>query len=202
MTLYVLLTSRISRLPLLDAARACLDGGADVVQLREKDATDRHVLALGAELRKLADVYGALLIVNDRPDLAKLVDADGCHVGQDDLPLRAVRKVMGEGKLAGVSTHSVEQAREAKGADYVAVGPMYPTETKGYTQGVGPELARSARPLVDVPMVAIGGITPERVPDVLEAGADCVAVCSAVIADEDPEAAARRFRRAIDSARG
>lgn len=201
-TLYILLTAHLSKRPLLDAARAALDGGADALQLREKDVADRFVLDEGAALRRLTERYGALLFVNDRPDLALLVGADGCHVGQDDLPVWAARKAMGEGMKVGVSTHSEEQARAAAeaGADYVAVGPMYPTETKGYAAGVGPALARAARPHVKTPLVAIGGIVPERVAEVVEAGADCIAVCSAVISAEDPRAEAERFRKEMDAA--
>ena len=200
MTFYVLLTASLSKRPLISAARAALDGGADALQLREKEATDRIVLDTGAVLRRLADSYGARLFINDRPDLALLVGADGCHVGQDDLPVEAARKVMGRGAMVGLSTHTVEQARAATGADYVAVGPMYPTETKGYAEGVGPAFARAARPHVKTLMVAIGGITPERVAEIVQAGADCIAVCSAVIAAEDPQESAQRFRKEIDAA--
>ncbi len=198
MRLYVLLTSSASRRPLLEAARAALAGGADALQLREKDAPDRQLLDLGAELRRLTESMGALFFVNDRPDVARLVAADGVHVGQDDLPLAAARSAMGGRGWAGVSTHSVEQALAARGADYIGVGPVYPTETKGYAQGKGTGLVARVRAATALPIVAIGGITAETAAEVLQAGATAVAVCSAVIGREDVEAAARAFREKID----
>ncbi len=147
---------------------------------------------------------GAHFIVNDRADLALAVDADGLHVGQDDLPARAARRVLRPGMLLGVSTHDSAQARQAvaDGADYVAVGSMFPTATKAGFQLVGPELVRELRPRVPVPLVGIGGITPDNAGEVIRAGADAVAVISAVCAAPDPAAATRRFLEQIAAARG
>jgi len=201
MRLYVLLTSSVARRPLGEMARSVLAGGADALQLREKNASDRELLRLGQELRRLTAEAGAFLFVNDRPDIARLVEADGVHVGQDDLPLESARQLMGDERWVGVSTHSVEQARAAAEADYIGVGPMYPTATKGYTEGVGPELVAAVRAVTSRPIVAIGGMTPERVGPILEAGATAVAVCSAIVAQANVEAATRDFRRAIEAAR-
>ena len=198
-SLYVLLTQAVAGRALGEVARAVLGGGADALQLREKDLPDRRLIVLGRELRRLTEEYDALLFVNDRPDIAWLVGADGVHVGQDDLPPAAAREAVGPGRLVGVSTHSVEQAVAAAGADYIGVGPMFPTATKGYEEGMGSDLIRAVRAQVGAPIVAIGGITVETLGPVLAAGADCVAVCSAVIAAEDVRRAAAKFRMAIDA---
>jgi thiamine-phosphate pyrophosphorylase len=182
---------------------AALDGGAEMIQLREKTLPSGSVLPLAERLRRRCAAARVPFVVNDRVDLAVAVDADGVHVGQDDLPPAAARKILPAGRILGVSTHSVEQARaaQASGADYVAVGSMYPTATKPEFLLVGPALAREVRPLVRVPLVGIGGITPDNVAAVIEAGCDGVAVISAVCAASDPAKAARRFVDAIDAAR-
>ena len=182
---------------------AALDGGAEMIQLREKTLPSGAVLPLAERLRKRCAAARVPFIVHDRVDLAVAVDADGVHVGQDDLPPSVARKILPPGRILGLSTHSVEQAAAAQraGADYVAVGSMYPTTTKPEFQLVGPALAREVRPLVRVPLIGIGGITPDNVAAVIEAGCDGVAVISAVGAAPDPATAARRFVDAIDAAR-
>jgi thiamine-phosphate pyrophosphorylase len=142
-------------------------------------------------------------IVNDRVDLALALDADGVHLGQDDLPARMARPLLRPGMILGVSTHSLEQARAARdaGADYIAVGAMFATATKADFQLVGPVLVRGLRPEIRVPLVGIGGITPDNVGEVIRAGADGVAVISAVCAAADPGAVTRRFLAAIAEAR-
>jgi thiamine-phosphate diphosphorylase len=153
------------------------------------------LLPLARSLARRCREAGALLIINDRADLALAADADGLHVGQDDLPARQARALLPPGMILGVSTHDPEQARRAvaDGADYVAVGSIFPTTTKAGFQLVGPELIRRVRPEVPVPLVGIGGITAENAPAVLGAGADAVAVISALCAASDPEAATRAF---------
>ena len=146
---------------------------------------------------------GVTFIVNDRVDLAIAVGADGVHLGQDDLPPRLARPLLRPGMILGLSTHSVEQARRAQadGADYVAVGAMFPTRTKADFELVGPALVRAVRPEIRVPLVGIGGITPDNVGEVIRAGADGVAVISAVCAAGDPAAASAHFLDAIRRAR-
>ena len=141
--------------------------------------------------------------MNDRVDLALAVEADGVHVGQDDLPAKLARALLRTGMVLGVSTHTPEQARAARddGADYVAVGSMFATATKSDFQLVGPALLRKLRAEIRVPLVGIGGITHENVADVVRAGADGVAVISAVCAAPDPAAATRRFLEVIRKAR-
>ena len=159
-------------------------GGAKILQLRAKDLPSRDFLVLAQEVRKICRRSGCLLIVNDRADIALAVDADGVHVGQEDLPLKAARKVLGPNKIIGVSTHDPQQARAAEhdGADYVGFGPMYGTTTKatGYTAR-GLDQLREIRAMVRLPIVAIGGITTERALATLTAGADAVAMISDLV---------------------
>lgn len=186
--------------PLLDAVLA---GGCRLVQLREKTLPTVELYPIAKALRARCREAGCLFIVNDRVDLALAVEADGVHVGQDDLPAREARRLLRPGMLLGVSTHDELQARRARddGADYVAVGSMFPTGSKPGFQLVGPELLRRVRPQITVPLVAIGGITVDNVAEVVRAGADAVAVISAVCAAPDPAAAARSFIEQIRGAR-
>ena len=186
-----------------DILLAALQGGAEMVQLREKTWPSGTVLPVAQRLLSLCRAAGVPFIINDRVDLAVAVDADGVHLGQDDLPPAAARAMLRPGKILGVSTHSEAQATaaQAAGADYVAVGSMFPTVSKPEFQLVGPALARKVRPLVRVPLIGIGGITPDNVGEVIAAGCDGVAVISAVCAAPDPAAAAARFVSAIDVAR-
>ena len=186
--------------PLLDAVLA---GGCRVVQLREKIMPLSDLYPVARALRRRCREAGCLFIINDRVDLALAVEADGVHVGQDDLPAREARRLLRPGMILGVSTHDESQARRARddGADYVAVGSMFPTGSKTGFRLVGPDLLRRVRPEIRVPLVAIGGITVDNVAEVIRAGADAVAVISAVCASPDPAAAARRFLETIRAAR-
>jgi thiamine-phosphate pyrophosphorylase len=174
-----------------------------MVQLREKEWPSGRMVPLAERLQARCRDAGVTFIVNDRLDLALALGADGVHLGQDDLPPRLARPLLPPGKLLGLSTHSVEQARaaQAAGADYVAVGSIFPTVTKPDFELVGPVLVRTLRDEIRVPLIGIGGITPDNVGEVIRAGADGVAVISAVCAAADPERATRRFLEAIRSAR-
>jgi thiamine-phosphate pyrophosphorylase len=175
-------------------AAALLAGGARCLQLRWKPAGARDVLEAARAICPLAHAAGAVLLVNDRPDVAVLAGADGVHLGQDDLPLAAARRVLGPGRIVGVSTHDVEQARRAAaaGADYVAVGPVFATTSKaGALTPRGLDLIRAARPLVPCPLVAIGGIDASTAADAIAAGADAVAMIAALVRAPDPAAAVR-----------
>jgi thiamine-phosphate pyrophosphorylase len=187
-------------LTLLDAV---LEGGCRVVQLRDKTMPLSDLYPVARALRRRCREAGCLFIVNDRVDLALALEADGVHLGQDDLPAPEARKLLRPGMILGVSTHDESQARRARddGADYVAVGSMYPTATKPGFRLVGPELLRRVRPEIPVPLVAIGGITEDNVAEVVRAGADAVAVISAVCAAADPAAAGTRFLETIRAAR-
>jgi thiamine-phosphate diphosphorylase len=204
-SLYVILDRGAARgrdlLALLDAAVA---GGCRMVQLREKEWPAGRLLPVAERLRERCAATGVTFIVNDRVDLALALGADGVHLGQDDLPARAARPLLRPGMILGVSTHSVRQARAAMadGADYIAVGSMFATSTKADFQLVGPQLLRKLRDEISVPLVGIGGITHDNVEEVIRAGADGVAVISAVGAADDPRAASERFLALIRTARG
>jgi len=198
--LYVILdrTAAAGR-DLVEILEAVIAGGARMVQLREKTWPSGQLLPLAERLRARCRRAGVTFVMNDRVDLAVVLEADGVHLGQDDLPPRLARPLLRPGMILGVSTHSVEQARRAQadGADYVAVGAMFPTQTKPDFELVGPALVRAARPEVSVPLVGIGGITPQNAREVIRAGANGVAVISAVCAAADPAAATRDFLHAI-----
>lgn len=199
--LYVLLTEALCVRNVEETARAALQGGARILQLREKDATDSALLERARRLRDLCAEHQALLVVNDRPAVAWAARAAGVHLGQADLPPQAVRGWAGSQLLIGRSTHSPEQALRAareEGVDYIAVGAMYETASKkGYTLQ-GPALAReAARMDLGVPVFAIGGITVERVAELKAAGVGRVAVSSAVVSAADPQGAARQLVEAL-----
>ncbi len=197
--LYVLLGSHMVDGSLQDGARAALAGGADAIQLREKAVRDDMLLAFAAELRELTDEMGKLFIVNDRPDIAAIVGADGVHLGQNDLPIGEARRLLRPGAIVGRSCHSLAQARAAvnEGADYVSIGPVFATDTKDAGPPVGTDVLRQVTAEITVPVVPIGGITPANVPEVLDVGAQRIAVCSAVFGADNPRAAAGELKRLI-----
>jgi thiamine-phosphate pyrophosphorylase len=176
---------------------AALEGGVDAVQLRKKTSAAAEQYAIGLALRRLTALHQALLIINDHADLAIAVDADGVHLGQDDLPPEAVRSLPGfEGRLIGRSTHSLAQARQAmqEGADYFAVGPIFATPTKAGTPPVGTTLITEVAAIADRPWLAVGGLDRDNAAGVVAAGAPALAVVRAIYEDEDAAEAARRLR--------
>jgi thiamine-phosphate pyrophosphorylase len=193
----------------VEQARAACAGGAAVVQLRAKRATDRAALTWAAEIRRCTRESGALFFVNDRFDLALAAGADGVHLGQDDLPPARIPPHARRRLRIGLSTHSLEQLRAARAqpADYVAFGPVFCTRSKdsAYDECGLEALADAVRGAMPRPLIAIGGIDAERVGDVLRAGAAGIAVISCVAAADDPAAATRelasRWRRGVESAR-
>jgi len=189
-------------LSFLGLAEQICAGGARLLQLRVKDRPTREFLTLAQEVRTICHRYGSLLIINDRADIALAVEAEGVHVGQEDLPLAAARKVLGPGKLIGVSTHDPAQALAAGrgGADYLGFGPLFGTSTKatGYSAR-GLDQLREVRALVSLPIVAIGGITAERAPAVLAAGADAVAMISELVLANDITA---KVRETLETVKG
>jgi thiamine-phosphate pyrophosphorylase len=180
---------------LLELLGQVLDGGCRMVQLRDKDAPLARLYPVARAVAERCRDAGALLVVNDRADLALAVGAGGLHVGQDDLPAAAARRILPREIVLGVSTHDPAQARQAAadGADYVAVGSIFPTGSKAGFHLVGTDLLRALRPSIAAPLVGIGGITEDNAADVIAAGADGVAVISAVCAAPDPRAATRRL---------
>jgi thiamine-phosphate pyrophosphorylase len=179
--------------------RRALAGGVDIVQLRIKNGRDEEILAAAARFRALCAEHGALLVINDRPDLAIAADADGVHVGQDDASVAAARATVGSERLVGLSTHTpadVDAANRA-GVDYIGVGPVNATPTKPGRPAVGLELVRHAAAHSSVPFFAIGGIGPANVAAVRGAGARRVAVVRALTEAGDPLSAARELRAAL-----
>jgi thiamine-phosphate pyrophosphorylase len=158
-------------------------------------------LELATRLREWTLAAGVLFIVNDRPDLAAIVGADGVHLGQDDLPIAKVRRIVGSNALIGVSTHSIEQARQAvlEGADYLGVGPVFASNTKAFTEFPGLDYVRKAAVEIRTPWFAIGGISLDNIGEVTTAGATRVAVSSAIGAAADPASAARELRARLQS---
>ncbi len=197
--LYVLVTEELCAGDWLVVAEAALDGGADCLQLREKNLPDRELLARARRLTELCRQRGALSIVNDRPDVALAAGADGVHLGQDDLLPGDARRIVGPGAIVGLSTHTIDQVRLAaeQSPDYIAVGPMFDTTTKPQEHIAGPQTLSAARRLTSVPLVAIGGIDAGNVAEVASTGCECVCVCGAVIAQRDPAACAARIREAL-----
>jgi thiamine-phosphate pyrophosphorylase len=181
-------------------------GGIDVIQLREKGTPVRERYELGQRLRQRTREAGVPFLVNDRVALAQALDADGVHLGDDDLPVDAARDVLGPDAIIGRSVSVPGDAIAAvdAGADYLGVGAVYATDSKSDIPedefAIGPERIREIADAVDVPIVAIGGITPENAPPVIDAGADAVAVISAITAAADPRAATERLAATVESA--
>ncbi|MBI5757257.1 MAG: thiamine phosphate synthase [Planctomycetales bacterium] len=199
--LYLLVTEDLCHHGSGPAIRGALDGGVSIIQIREKSLPDRQLLEHARRVRDWTRETGALFIMNDRPDLAVLCDADGVHVGQDELTVHDARRIVGPNKLVGVSTHTIEQARQAvfDGADYIGVGPVFPSQTKCFEQFPGLEFVRQVASEIALPAFAIGGINSENVEQVLAAGSTRVAVSSAICGDAVPDEVARRMLDCIQS---
>lgn len=181
---------------------AAYRGGADIVQLRSKALTDSALYRLGLGFRKIADQYRKLFFVNDRPDLALAVGADGVHLGQDDFPIKAVRKIVARRPLfIGRSTHSLAQALAAarEGVDYIGVGPIFETPTKPDYPPVGLDLVRLVKKKIKIPFVCIGGIDRGNAAQVLSAGASRIAVVRAVFGASDVYQATKRLREVLEN---
>lgn len=174
-------------------------GGVEAVQLREKSLSDRELIARARNVRRWTRQAGVVFIVNDRPDIAKLCEADGVHLGQDDLPVKDARRILGPDALIGVSTHSLDQVRNAvlDGADYLGVGPTFPSPTKTFGEFPGLEFIRAATAETSLPAFALGGIAANNVVEATTAGARRIAVSSAILRADDPESAARLLRSAL-----
>lgn len=186
---------------MVTVAQAALAGGATVIQLRDKTASTRQLVEAGQALRRLTSQYGALLIVNDRIDVALAVDADGAHVGQDDMPGEIARRLLGANRILGMSAGTMEEAQAALAAraDYLGVGPIFATRTKADAGApIGTRLLRDLSVHSEIPLVAIGGITADNAGAVVEAGATGVAVITAIVNAEDIEAATKRVVKAME----
>jgi thiamine-phosphate pyrophosphorylase len=205
LSLYVITDGRLANgRDQVAAIEAAIRGGATMVQLRDKELPARDQYALGLRLRELTRRTGAALIVNDRVDLALAIDADGVHLGQDDLPPSIARQLLGPDAIVGVSAGNPTELAlvEREGIDYVGTGPFAPTRSKSDAgAAIGPAGFAAVRALTKLPMVAIGAISATNAAEAVRAGAQGVAVISAVVGAADPEAAARELRQIVDRAR-
>jgi thiamine-phosphate pyrophosphorylase len=200
MRLYVITGDHGDEVETARIVEAALQGGANVIQLRKKTMPKGEQYAIAIALRRLTLLHDALLIINDHVDIAIAADADGVHLGQDDLPPSVVRQLPGfHGRLIGRSTHSIEQARAAmeEGADYFAIGPVFPTPTKAGRAAVGQGLVTEVAAIADRPFVAVGGIDHDNAASVVGAGAKALAVVRAVYDAVDPAESARRLHELI-----
>jgi len=205
--LYVITDERVSRgRSHLQVAEAAILGGADVLQLRDKESSSGRLFQVAMQLRKLTREAKVPLIVNDRLDIALAADADGVHVGQADLPASVARGIIGPGRILGVSAETVAEAMAAQedGADYLGVGPVFEARGTKPDAGLplGLDLIAEIRRHCRLPIVAIGGINAENARKVREAGADAAAVISAVASADDIARAARRLKRLLSDAEG
>lgn len=182
------------------ALETVLKAGVKYIQLREKRLPTRNILDMAYWVIELTREYGAKLLVNDRVDIAIAVGADGVHLGQESLPAHAVRKIAGDNFLIGVSTHGIDEALQAEkdGADFITLGPIYHTPSKlRYGDPIGVDILRQVKSKVSVPVLAIGGIKTDTVNEVLNAGADGVAVISGILAVEDIRGTTEKFLRLV-----
>jgi thiamine-phosphate pyrophosphorylase len=200
MRLYLITGDQGNEVETARIVEAALEGGANVIQLRKKTMPKGEQYVIALALRRLTLLHDALLIINDHPDIAIAADADGVHLGQDDLSPSVVRELPGfQGRLIGRSTHNLEQARAAmdEGADYIAVGPVFPTPTKAGRPPVGTSLVSEVAAIADRPFVAVGGIDHDNAAAVVGAGARALAVVRAVYDAVDPAESARRLHELI-----
>ena len=203
--LYVIIDPESTAIPVNYLASELAAAGVALIQLRDKKGPAAQVLAQARELSALLAPRGVRFILNDRPDIAAIADCAGVHVGQDDLPVEDARRIVGPSRWVGVSTHNRDQLRQAvvTSADYIAIGPIFPTSTKENPDPVvGLNFIRLARQLTSKPLVAIGGITLERAGGVFQAGADSVAVIRDIAAAKNPGQRAREYLAIAEKSRG
>ncbi len=187
----------------VDLVRSVIEAGVDLVQLRMKDADAAEVIEIGDQFRAACEEMGVLFVVNDRPDVARALGADGVHLGQDDLPPDVARELVGPDVLIGRSTHSTEDLERARAehqaghADYIAVGPVYETPTAPGKRAVGPGLIEEASRSITFPWFAIGGINSMNIGGIIEAGARRIVVVRAITESADPIRAVSELRQAL-----
>ena len=184
------------------AERACL-GGANAVQLRDNELSDVQLIEIGARLKDICSRHKALFILNNRPDLALAMDADGVHIGQDDLPPKFARQILGSLKIIGVSVSSLGEALKAEkeGASYIGFGPVFETPVKSEKKALGLDALAFIKKRVKIPVIAIGGINTDNVSQVIESGADGIAAIRAVCGAQDISKAAKDLKAKIEEAR-
>lgn len=197
--LYLILDQQYTKQDIVSVAIEALKAGIDVIQYREKILSKKEALAVARRLRDLTAKAGVMFIINDDPALALAVDSDGLHLGQEDIPVDIARRIVGKDKLIGLSTHSFEEAAAAGNlnVDYIGFGPIFHSKTKMVTPPHGIEGIRKVREAVSLPIIAIGGIDQENVSEVIRAGANGVAVISAVLSAPDVVKAVLELKKGI-----
>ncbi len=205
--LYVLMSNLGTKQTILKIAKALLEGGVDILQLREKSLPEKEFTSIATDLQDLVADTEGILIINDYVRIANQINAAGVHIGQDDMDVEATKKVLGDGKIVGISTHNIEQFKKAKESkpDYIAVGPIFPTKTKSYEPVVGLKFACEVTKNLEndnrkqvPPVFAIGGINLENLGKVIEAGISRIAVSSAIIESNDITQKTREFKSILE----
>jgi thiamine-phosphate pyrophosphorylase len=189
-----------SRFSHMEITRLAIAGGADTIQYRQKSGSTREMIEIARNMKRLCSETGVTFIVNDRLDVAIAAEADGVHLGQDDFPIPMARGLLGEDRIIGGSASTLDEARKclSEGADYVGFGPVYPTSSKDDAGPVsGIDILKQVVEIIPLPIIAIGGVGAENIPDVMRAGAHGIAVISAVCCQDDPEEATRSLYQAL-----
>ena len=190
-----------SRFSHMEITRLAIAGGADTIQYRQKSGSTREMIEVARNMKRLCSEAGVTFIVNDRLDVAIAAEADGVHLGQDDFPIPMARGLLGEGRIIGGSAVTLDEARKclSEGAGYVGFGPVYPTSSKDDAGPVsGIDILKQVVEVIPLPIIAIGGVSAENIPDVMRAGAHGIAVISAVCCQDDPEEATRALYQALN----
>ena len=197
--IYLILDQQYSDRDIASIAIDAIDAGVDVLQYREKRLSKRDALNMAERLRRITTGTGIPLIINDDPALALAVDADGVHLGQDDIPVHAARRIIGEDKIIGLSTHSYQEAVEAISHDinYIGFGPVFASATKMVTAPLGAQAISRLRDVISIPIIAIGGISEGNIADVIKFGADGAAVISAILSSSDIKKSVRNLKEKI-----
>jgi thiamine-phosphate pyrophosphorylase len=200
--LYAILDRELSgNRDIIKITRQIIRGRPDVIQLRAKKSSTKEIIKMGKVIRKLTKKANVTFIINDRVDVVKACSADGVHLGGDDLPVKVARSILGEDKIIGVSAHNISQVikAEKEGADYISIGPIFPTEIKPHLPVVGVEFIKKIKKIIKIPFVTIGGINQANIKRVLRAGAERVAVCRAIICASDSYLATKALRQILSS---
>ena len=190
-----------SRFSHMEITRLAIAGGADTIQYRQKSGATREMIEIARNMKRLCSEAGVTFIVNDRLDVAIAAEADGVHLGQDDFPIPMARELLGESRIIGGSAATLDEAQKclSEGADYVGFGPVYPTSSKDDAGPVsGIDILKQVVEIIPLPIIAIGGVGAENIPDVMRAGARGIAVISAVCCQDDPEDATRSLYQALN----
>ena len=190
-----------SRFSHMEITRFAIAGGADTIQYRQKSGATREMIEIARNMKRLCSEAGVTFIVNDRLDVAIAAEADGVHLGQDDFPIPMARELLGKARIIGGSAATLDEARKclSEGADYVGFGPVYPTSSKDDAGPVsGIDILKQVVEIIPLPIIAIGGVGAENIPDVMRAGARGIAVISAVCCQDDPEEATRTLYQALN----